>query len=602
MFGSTRPPTPGSKIRLPKAEKAPQKKELESMRAQATDHRNQEVELTWSEPGAKKKYLLTVKMDSGPVEPAWTLWEDDGMETKLVWKYTTVDYELITDVVCMLDQPAQGAAGPTLQSDANAPGALQGTQPGRIGGAAPFQPFQPNSLQQAGAGSLPFQLGGSPPPGAGQLPAGSQAGSLGQFTQPAPQNPSGSGGAFANQPLAGGQQQFQMTPGGYVEPVKVQDPSGLDGRLEETKSTTVMNTIASKRLTGKLEICGDDTTGDIYFVDGVAKHATTPSAYGDGAIRELCTWEKGTYLFKTDAKTDMRSVDGQLDTLIAEGMTMLDQKRHLKKAGLGYESYLIRKHKQLGDTELKLMLSRGAPIDFAFQRKIFDYLKHKRTFTDLLRDHPMDSTTWTALLYNFLSCGLIEVRAPETVRAGTLDFLGVASGYAEKLTETFIRPETGIYSYAALLLFVQYEYARYQAYNWPLSFVMFEIHRKREDGSGGTDLLAGEASNMAAMRISMIKRPLDTLGHWETLDYGLLLPNTSGSSAAWVANRVYESLTATPLGKGLDRNTLSIAFGVASLPADGDDLESLITAARDARNQARTGTFPVVLSRPAKKF
>jgi GGDEF domain-containing protein len=108
--------------------------------------------------------------------------------------------------------------------------------------------------------------------------------------------------------------------------------------------------------------------------------------------------------------------------------------------------------------------------------------------------------------------------------------------------------------------------------------------------------------HMAAMRISMIKRPLDTLGHFETLDFALILPNTSGSSAAWVANRIYESLTATPLGKGLDRNTLLIAFGVASLPADGDDLESLVLAARDAKSKAKTGTFPVVLSRAPKKF
>ncbi|HEY9716230.1 MAG TPA: DUF4388 domain-containing protein, partial [Trichormus sp.] len=579
---------------------APKKKELESMCSQASDHRGRDVELTWSEPGATKKYLLTVKMDAGPCEPAWILWEDDGMETKLVWKYQTIDYELIIDVVCMLNEPAAAAAGPALLSTPSAAAApfignaLGGGLPGQAQAGGAFAQPSPSG-QQPGAGT-PLPQPASPP-----QPSGQGGSPPDPFANSPHQNPSGPGGFPAGHPF-GGQQQFQLTAGGYVEPVKAQDALGLEGKLEETKASNVINSIASSRLTGKLELRGDDTTGDIYFVDGVPKHATTASAYGDGAIRELCTWEKGTYLFKRDAKTDMRSVDGVLATIIAEGMTMLDQKRHLKRSGLGYESYLIRKHKQMGDTELKLMLSRGAPIDFAFQRKIWDYLKHKRTFTDLLRDHPMDSTTWTALLFNFLSCGLIEIRAPETVQAGTLDFLGDASSYAQKLAETFIRPETGIYSYPALLLFLQYEYARFQAYNWPLSLVMFEIHRKRADGAGGTDLLAGEASNMAAMRISMIKRPLDTLGHWETLDYGLILPNTSGSSAAWVANRIYESLTATPLGKGLDRNTLSIAFGIASLPADGDDLESLVIAVREAKSQAKTGTFPVVLSRPAKKF
>lgn len=560
------------------------------MGAQAHDNRGREVELTWSEPGAAKKYCMSVKMDAGLIEPGWTLWEDDGVETKLVWKYQTIDYDLINDVICMLNQPAPAAAP---------------APPANVGHSnPPLSPSAPAQPESWGAGSAPAgqsqSYGGAQSAQQGQQYASGVA----QATQQPQHVIGGPPAAFQQQPPGASPFQ-QYAPTSASPPLQPQSPGsmGLEGRLDETKTSTLIHSIAASRITGKLELCGDDTTGDIFFVDGIPKHATTPSAYGDGAIRELCTWEKGTYIFKRELKTDMRSVDGRLDTIIAEGLAMLDQKRHLKKSGLGYESYLIRKHKQMGEAELKLMLSRGAPIDFAYQRKIWDYLKHKRTFTDLLRDHPMDSTTWTSLLFNFLSCGLMEIRAPETVKTGALDFLGDAAAHVKTLTDTFNRPETGIYSYAALLVFLQYEYARFEAYNWPLSLVLFEIQYKRQDGTGGSDLLAGEAVNMAAMRIGIIKRPLDTLGHFETLDYALVLPNTSGASAAWVANRIYESLTATPLGKGLDRNTLSIAFGIASLPADGDgdDLESLVLAARAAKVKAKTGTFPVVLSRSSKK-
>jgi GGDEF domain-containing protein len=102
------------------------------------------------------------------------------------------------------------------------------------------------------------------------------------------------------------------------------------------------------------------------------------------------------------------------------------------------------------------------------------------------------------------------------------------------------------------------------------------------------------------MRIDLVKRPLDIIGHFEAVDYGLLLPNTTGSSAAFVANRILESLTATPLVKGVDRNSLELAFGIACLPADGDDMESLVMSAKAAKAKAKNGQFPIVLSRSKK--
>jgi TPP-dependent pyruvate/acetoin dehydrogenase alpha subunit len=68
-----------------------------------------------------------------------------------------------------------------------------------------------------------------------------------------------------------------------------------------------------------------------------------------------------------------------------------------------------------------------------------------------------------------------------------------------------------------------------------------------------------------------------------------------------VANRLYEGITATPLIKDVDRNSLSLAFGIASLPADGDDLQSLVMAARDAKNKAKSGNFPIVMSRSSRR-
>ncbi|MBK9774611.1 MAG: hypothetical protein IPP57_27930 [Candidatus Obscuribacter sp.] len=82
----------------------------------------------------------------------------------------------------------------------------------------------------------------------------------------------------------------------------------------------------------------------------------------------------------------MSSVEKSLQTTLLEGVALLDQLNHLERSGLVYESILAQKQKNLGEPELKLMLAKGHPMDFNLQKEVYESLKHKMTFTDLLRD------------------------------------------------------------------------------------------------------------------------------------------------------------------------------------------------------------------------
>ena len=101
MFSPKKPPDQ-SKIRLPKASNPPEMSVLQYMHAQALENRSREVELIWAEPDSVKSYSMGAKLEAGNHDPTWTLWEDDGQEGKLVWRFETSDFELINDVVCML--------------------------------------------------------------------------------------------------------------------------------------------------------------------------------------------------------------------------------------------------------------------------------------------------------------------------------------------------------------------------------------------------------------------------------------------------------------------------------------------------------------------
>jgi GGDEF domain-containing protein len=661
MFGRGKQSQQPGKIRLPKQAVFPDMNVLKNLYEQAQVNRPQEVELMWSVPGTYKTYCLLIKFDKVTPHPLWNLWEDDGRQSKLVSKFETSDLNLIMDVVMMLETQTGASAGggtggfpsvggggtgnfPPVNVERSIPprnnlpaGQYQSASQQQMSGThAPFKQSGPQ-YTQSGQYQQTGQYGGEPVPGA-PMPGLKATGGYQTIQNPRRTGsyqalgstgtnrvvPGAGDGNYRGTPVIGGggsepeesfpkQSSLSGLPEGslpadfYSDNPAVPGGAGkapvaaLEGNLRKTKIADVLTNIGMNKVTGMLEVISDSSIAQVYFVDGTPKHAQAGASRGDAAIKEVVTWRKGDYKFHPKKLTDMTSCEKSLQVSIMEGTALLEQLRHLEAAGLVYESQLVLKQKNLGDTELKLMLSKGHPLEFEWQKQIYEMLKKKRTFTDLLRDRPMDMAQWAPLLFNFLYCGIMDIKEPASARGGALDFLGEGKQTVQALRYNFIRPDTGILSWEAMLYYMEYEYYRYEAYSWPLSFIMFEMNKRRADMGYGVDALLPHVVNAAALRIELVKRPLDSLGHFESNDYGLLLPNTRPSQAAFIANRILDALTTTPLAPDVDRRNLLLSFGVAGLPSDGDDVLSLIEAARTAKNEAREGTFPIVLSRSRKR-
>ena len=664
-----------SKIRLPKQTSAPGVRELTALYEQARENRAREVELVWQVPNSSMSYSIHVKFDRVTPHPVWNIWENNGRESKMVWRFETSDVHMIYDVVAMLDVAHQKTTG-TVQA-VNSTGGFNPVASGQFGTRQGMPAMSPPGTSISGNSTT----SGSFSTSQHSMPSGQFSGQNfqqqpmpGGFSQPAPavtngwrtveetagaaNNNSFQNGGFQQQSPVGMQstgmaqaiqqaqaanpstgnfpQPISPVTGGFnpgQKPVSPVSPSGsqsmpegtlpadffseapatiaaapvktnsIEGTIEQNPMNNVLTTIGMQQVTGKLEVVGPAAVGHVYFENGIPKDAQTSNNRGDEAIKELVTWRSGTFLFKPGVRTEMQSVEKSLQSSVMEGIALLDQLKHLEKAGLVYESTIIQKQKNLGEPELKLMLSKGVPLDFNTQKEVYESLKHKTTFTDLLRDRPMEQTQWAPLLFNLLYCGLIEIRPPAATRGGALDFLGESKAIIQNLAYNFIRTDTGLMSCEALLYFMEYEYYRYEAYNWPMSLVVFELMLKRTGGSGiiERDPLPVQALQTAAMRIGLVKRPLDTLAHFYGQDFAIMMPNTKASQAAFVANRVLDALTVTPLAPGIDKANLSLAFGVANLPSDGEDLESLIQSAVNAHDEAKKGTFPIVLARTSKR-
>ena len=208
----------------------------------------------------------------------------------------------------------------------------------------------------------------------------------------------------------------------------------------------------------------------------------------------------------------------------------------------------------------------------------------------------MESSLWTPILFNFLTCGLIDIKPPDAMTRDIFGFLGEAKASVQAVEAQLLRPETGILTYPALLYLLQYEFFRYEAYGWPVTIAVFELSKRSQQLNAGLDLIGQSEATVAIKRIELLKRPLDSIAHFETLNYALLFPNTRASAGAFVANRILQALTAVPLSSELDKRNLHLAFGIASIPADGHDIESLLTAAKTALTKARDGDFQIVVA------
>ncbi len=139
------------------------------------------------------------------------------------------------------------------------------------------------------------------------------------------------------------------------------------------------------------------------------------------------------------------------------------------------------------------------------------------------------------------------------------------------------------------------EWSRVVRSGSPLSMVLLDIdHFKRFNDQYG-HLIGDQVLRLAADIITRSKRSYDWVGRWGGEEFLLILPETTLSDAAVVAQRVLTSIAATPLhlpsGEMLDiRASLGVSSTVASMPSSVDALlqqadEALYRAKQAGRNQ-----------------
>jgi len=381
------------------------------------------------------------------------------------------------------------------------------------------------------------------------------------------------------------------------EPPRPGAKATLEGDLLKLQVPNLLQSIALAKMSGRLDVRTRTESAEVYFQDGLALHCRTKDGEGDRGLIELICWTDGEFRFWPDEKTQMRTVNKRLDSVLMEGVTLLDQSKYLEENGLKMESCLVKKNTLISEDEFRTRLSKGAPIDFEQQLDFFELIDNRSTFFDLLRKKSLGKNEWVPILFNLVSCGLVQVtdQAPTQNRLAGLKSMGVDENQVLGIQKNLVRPETGILSYPAFIYFLDQEFMRYEHFNHPFSLIVFSMGQRR--GEGLVESLQMLAVRRAMQRISLVKRQVDMLAHYETFDYAMLCPNTNAAAAAALATRVADVLREAPLSSDMDIRGLALAFGVATVPDDGQEIDKLLAAAKKARDKAKQSNQRVVLAR-----
>ncbi len=334
-----------------------------------------------------------------------------------------------------------------------------------------------------------------------------------------------------------------------------------------------LHNLQNAYFTGKVVLNNRGERAEVFFEGGVPVHAVTGDLVGDGAVEEMISWQVATFESFPNQKAEFRTIAAPLPMLVNKGLSLLEQKRYLAALGLTFESTLARVASdaaQVGRTQLG-----------GLTKSIYECVERETALIDVVRELQVEDRDWVPALLYLMQGGLVEIKPPGAARSR---YNPSAIDIDEKVRALF-SAQTGMYSYRALLLFLQREYHRYQLLDAPVSLIVLDLKLGTSKAQKAA-WLPPNTVKILSRKIDWLKRPIDTFAHFETLDYALLLPNTNLKQATALAKRLIKVLARNSLSADT-HGGLTVVCGVASLPANGATLENLILGAKGAKDHAK---------------
>lgn len=508
--------------------------------------------------GTGKGYILTAITPPDPSGMSrvsyveWTLIDAEHSHLPPLWSHRTTDLAVLLGMIHLEISKSSSAALPTQPAVG---ASLMTTQEMPPGGfmQPPMQPAMPQAMQT--------------------------------LQPPMPQN--GGGMADMGNAASGTYATFGVN---------------LSGELEDIDLFGVLQSVSICKMTGRLEIVEGMRQIEVFFEDGTPIHATKEDALlvegasvqkGYDVVLESLMWRKGKFAFASKIQAKERTVSKRMDALLVEAAALRDMKQELENRGFDEEAVLFKTNPNMSESEFEsLVRAGGVPADLQAQKTIYSQLKHSERMHDFLSRIPMPMSIWMPALFNMTMQNIIATKSrgsqPVFQSTGSIDFSIIDAAYHE-----ILRPETDMLSYPLFLFFAQREHKRSARTRTGYSVVIFDV---KQNGL----LPQGKHLRRVVRAFNLCRGELDLVGHFQTLEFGLILPFSNGEKALGLCRNLVKTLAELPadeeegdppLEPQEPEAPLKLSFGIVSVPEDSTDLAKGILLAQSNRQSKPHGRY-----------
>lgn len=376
------------------------------------------------------------------------------------------------------------------------------------------------------------------------------------------------------------------------------EESALSGELALVHVTNILQSISMADMTGRLRIKTGNKQADIFFDRGSPYHATGTMGEGRECMLRCMGLDEGQFQFEPKLRTDEKTIAEPLESLILQGVQLVDNTRYLTKLGVANDSILARLNPDLSERDFEELLSKGEPINMSMLKAFYLLIDGRQTLKDLLLRTGLTRSKWVPVVANLMRCNTVSVAEPAST---VIPKVIVQPKHVDpRIFDAFMvcatRKHTNLLTHAAMLFMLKHELLR-ASDEKPLTLVLFEFMPLRPSVGSYSNVVPPAVLKEILERIDLMKRPIDLLGHYEESEFALILPDMKGTSAVSVAERIISTFASNPHVQNFDMRNVQLLFGIATVPDEVDNMLCLLSAAELAKEHARRSGSQVCMAR-----
>lgn len=357
-------------------------------------------------------------------------------------------------------------------------------------------------------------------------------------------------------------------------------PETLTGNLEILQITNLLQSITMGQMSGRLRIKRAAAYADIFFEEGAAVHAEGSRAHGYECFIQVIGWKDGEFSFEPKLKTDEKTIEQQMESLILEGCLLMDVTEYVKKAGVQPQSVLIKTDESISEQGFEQALSEvDHNVDMGLLKALFLQIDSRKTVQDIVEILRLTRSQWIFATAAIMKANLLKAVEKDKIKRAKAPPKNVDYTPVKEINEFLIRKDSGLFSYPAFLFLLDHEFK--YAWSRPVSIVLFGFQEK---SGTNTNSITPATMKDIGRYISNVQGFKGMIAHYEQNGIVLSLVGANSSQAATIADRFVKSMNSSSLD--LKLSALQIAIGIASYPDDADNVPSLLAAAELARDRA----------------